>query len=111
MTNYPQENIKTVSMLEFIIKNIKEITNEEELNKIKQEIQKQLYKLDQLKPYYREKIPVYLLDCTYPYDKTAKHYWYDDVWYYAAKDGMMGKQIYSPKDIPEDATHIVEIHK
>ena len=62
--------------------------------------------------YYNEVIPDYLARWAYPItEKTRKMQMYCDVWYHAAKDGKMGKQIYSPESIPADATHIVEIHK
>jgi hypothetical protein len=110
MENYPQDNIPTVSMLDFIRLHLHDL-NEIELHQLKDSIAKCLKEIEDKKPYYREKIPEYLQKYTFAIKDSANYRWYDDVWYHAAKDGMMGKQIYSPKQIPADATHIVEIHK
>jgi hypothetical protein len=61
--------------------------------------------------YYSEDIPDYLKNYVYPISADRKWRMYSDVWYHAAKDGKMGKQIYGDHQIPADATHIIEIHK
>ena len=61
--------------------------------------------------YYSEVIPDYLKEYVYPIGAERKWGMDEDVWYHAAKDGKMGRQIYGDHQIPPDATHIVEIHK
>lgn len=61
--------------------------------------------------YYSREIPDYLKSDVYTLPESRRWGMYDDVWYHAAKDGKMGPQIYNDKDIPSDATHIVEVHK
>lgn len=99
-------NDTTVSYT-IICKNLEQL-NVEQLDRLKDKITKLI---EDKTPYYNRKIPDYLLEWVFVYDRTKRYSWYDDVMYYAAKDGMMGKRIYSSRQIPDDATHIVEIHK
>ena len=62
--------------------------------------------------YYSRDIPDYLKDDVYTLPESRQWGMYADVIYYAAKDGKMGnKQLNINRDIPLDATHIVEVHK
>lgn len=106
-----ERRYRELSKIEMILKAI-ETLNEKEAEGVKQHATIRLAEIEAAKPWNSRPIPDYLQRCMYPISEKTKHdTWYSDVWYHAAKDGMMGKQISSPRQIPLDATHIIEIHK